>query len=156
IRVKVTAASPAFDGNMANVPIVIDPGSEFLVGAVQFEGREVISSDDMANAVAMKSEMPFDAALVEAARNRLLALYRGRGFASATATPRTSVRESVAHVDVAFVIQEGSQQTVGDIIVSGNTGVDVDVITRAMRLTTGSPLGPEALIRARTRVFNTG
>src|SRR6185295_12308654 len=39
---------------------------------------------------------------------------------------------------------------------SGNAGVDPDVVTRALRLTVGSTLEPTELLRARTRLFDTG
>jgi len=47
-------------------------------------------------------------------------------------------------------------QTIRDIVISGSSNVDQDVVTRAMGLTIGAPLEPAELLRARTRLFNTG
>jgi outer membrane protein insertion porin family len=55
-----------------------------------------------------------------------------------------------------FEIAEGSRQTIGDIVISGNGGIDADVVTRALGLTIGSSLEPAELLRARTRAFDTG
>src|SRR5262249_50640892 len=53
-------------------------------------------------------------------------------------------------------VREGARQTIEDIVVAGNAGIDADVITGALKLATGEPLEPEELVRARTRVYNTG
>jgi outer membrane protein assembly factor BamA len=82
--------------------------------------------------------------------------YRSRGFASPAVTANAAVRDADGRVDLTFEITEGSRQTIEDIVVSGSAGVDTDVVTRALGLTIGASLEPAELLRARTRLFNTG
>jgi outer membrane protein assembly factor BamA len=147
---------PLVEDGVAVVPITVDPGPAFLLGTVAFEGRRALTPEDLADAAGVMTGAPYDPAAIDAARDRLVTLYRRHGFAAATVTPRAAIRPEEPRVDVTFAIQEGAGQTIGDIVVSGNSGVDPDVITRAMRLTVGAPLEPEELLRARTRVFDTG
>ena len=156
LRARVSAGTPLFEADVAVVPITVDPGPEFIVGTVAFEGRQGVPADELANAAPVTPGMPYDSASIDAARDRLVTLYRRRGFASATVTARASIRPSEPRVDVTVEIEEGSRQTIGEIVISGNSGVDAGVITRAMQLSIGSPLEPEELLRARSRVFDTG
>jgi outer membrane protein assembly factor BamA len=138
------------------VPFNVDPGAEFVVGSVTFEGRQNVPSDEVATEVAIPVGSPFNPAEVDQARERLLALYRRHGFASVTVSSGGAVRETEPRVDVTFQVREGARQTIEDIVVAGNAGIDADVITGALKLTTGEPLEPEELVRARTRIYNTG
>ena len=156
LRAKVSAGAPRFEDDVAILPITVDPGPAFVVGIVAFEGRQGVPSEDLADAAAVMPGTPYDPAAIDAARDRLVALYRRHGFASATVTPRATIRPAEPRVDISFAIQEGARQTIGDIVVSGNSGVNADVIARAMRLAVGAPLEPDELLRARTRVFDTG
>jgi outer membrane protein insertion porin family len=44
----------------------------------------------------------------------------------------------------------------GEVVVTGNRAIDADVVVRALALTTGTPLRADEVLRARTRVFDTG
>src|SRR6185369_12977072 len=131
-------------------------GPQFVIATVNFEGRRTLAAEDVAKASAIFVETPYDPALIDAARDRIVGLYRSRGYASPAVVANAAVREGEARVDLTFEITEGARQTIGDIVVSGSTGIDTDVVTRALGLTIGAPLEPAELLRARTRLFNTG
>ncbi len=156
LRAKVTAGTPLVEEGVASVPITVDPGPAFAIGTVAFDGARGVPVDDLRAASGLMPDTPYDPVVVDAARDRLVTLYRRRGFSAGAVTPRAMVRPAEPRVDVTFAIQEGSRQMIGDIVVAGNRGVNADVITRAMRLSIGGPLEPEELLRARTRVFETG
>ena len=113
--------------------------------------------EDVSRVTDITSGSPYDPATVDSTRERIVALYRSRGFASATVTANAAVRGAEPLVDLTFEIAEGSRQTIGDIVVSGNGGVDADVVTRALRLTTGldRSIRPTCCARARAS-FDTG
>jgi outer membrane protein insertion porin family len=99
---------------------------------------------------------PYDPAAIDTARGRMVTLYRSRGFANAAVVANAAIRPNEPEVDLTFEISEGVRQTIGDLQIAGRGEVDEDVVTRALRLTTGATLEPAELLRARTRVFNTG
>ena len=156
LRATVKPTPPVLEGDAAVLPVAVDPGPQFVIATVDFEGRRSVTADDVAKAAAIFVETPYDPALIDAARDRIVGLYRSRGYAAPAVVANAAVRDAEARVDLTFEITEGSRQTIGDIAVSGSAGVDTDVVTRALRLTIGAPLEPAELLRARTRLFNTG
>ncbi|HEY3091969.1 MAG TPA: translocation/assembly module TamB domain-containing protein, partial [Vicinamibacterales bacterium] len=156
LRATVKPAPPVLENGAAVLPIVVDPGPQFVLATIGFEGRRNLPEEDVARAIDVTTGSPYNPAAIDTAREQIGALYRSRGFASAKVTANAAIRESEAGVDLTFEIAEGLHQTIGDVVVSGGGGVDPDVVTRALRLSIGSTLDPAELLRARTRVFNTG
>jgi outer membrane protein assembly factor BamA/autotransporter translocation and assembly factor TamB len=157
LRAKVSVGTPRFEGDLAIVPVTVDSGPSVRIGMVTIEGARVLPVYDLENVAGFMTGAPYDPLAVDAARDRLVAFYRQRGFPLATVTPTAAVSPAEPRADIRFRIQEGPRQTIGDVVVvSGNSGVDADVITRAMGLTTGGPMYPDDLVRARSRVFDTG
>jgi len=156
LRAIVKPAPPVLDGVAAVLPISVEPGPQFVIATVNFEGRRSLPAEEVAKAAAIFEETPYDPAAIDVARDRIAGLYRSRGYASPAILANAAIRDVEARVDLTFEITEGSRQTIGDIVISGSAGVDTDVVTRALRLTLGAPLEPAELLRARTRLFNTG
>ena len=156
LRAQVSAGLPLFEGDTAVVPVRVDAGPVFTVAAIAFEGRETLMLDALREAAEIKEETPYDPALLEAARNRVLALYRREGFAQATVSVRPTVREDASAVDLTFVVAEGARERLEEVVVTGNRSIDTDVVLRSIDLEVGQPLRTEELLQARTRLFNTG
>jgi outer membrane protein assembly factor BamA/autotransporter translocation and assembly factor TamB len=164
LRSKVTAGTPRFDEAMAIVPLTVDAGPVFTIATVTFDfgGGALESSpnglpiDRVREVAAVVEGAPYDPAAPDAARDRLVALYRGEAFPTPAVTVVQTVREGMPLVDVAFVVTEGPRHVLGEAVVSGNRAIDADVIVRALALDVGEPLRAEESLRARTRVFDTG
>jgi len=156
LRASVKPAPPVIENGVAVLPITVDPGPQFVLAAIAFEGRRNVPEEDVARAIDVTAGSPYNPAAIDAARERIVAVFRSHGFASATVTANAAIRDTEPRVDLTFEIAEGFRQTIGDVVVSGNGGVDPDVVTRALQLTVGSTLDPTELLRARTRVFGTG
>jgi outer membrane protein assembly factor BamA len=156
LRARVTAGAPRFEQDVAVVPVSVDAGPAFSMARVAFDGADRISDDVLRDVVALTEGAPYDQAAVDAARDRLAALYRREGFPSATVTARPEIRTDAPEVAVAFVVVESARQVLREVVVAGNRAIDADVIIRALGLTVDAPLRAEDLLRARTRVFDTG
>jgi outer membrane protein assembly factor BamA/autotransporter translocation and assembly factor TamB len=156
LRATVKPAPPVVEETAAILPITIDPGPQLVIATVHVEGTRTVPLYDVEKAAAVSIETPYDPVAIDAARDRIVGFYRSRGYPSPAVTANAAVRDAEARVDLTFEITEGSRQTIEDIVVSGSAGVDTDVVTRALGLTIGAPLEPAELLRARTRLFNTG
>jgi outer membrane protein insertion porin family len=99
--------------------------------------------------------MPYDAAAVDRARERVLRVMRGQGFADARVQVNIQAEPDRGQVTVAFVIQPGPMQVLREIRIAGNRSIDRDVIVRTLDLDVGDPLGTDAWLRARSRLFDT-
>jgi outer membrane protein assembly factor BamA len=153
---RVTAGTPIFEGEMATLPVIVETGSAYTVTNVRFEGISGISAEALHEVAALDAGSPYDPELVEAARNRLVAHYRRTGFSTASVVAKPDVRPDAAAVDVVFLVTEGPQQVLGEIVVTGNRAIDEDVVVRAIALAPGAPLRADDVLQARTRVFDTG
>ena len=156
LRATVRPLPPVLEDGAAVLPIVVDPGPQFVLATINFEGRRNLPEEDTARAIDVTTGSPYNPVAIDRAREQIVALYRSRGFASAAVTANAAIRDTEPGVDLTFEINEGLRQTIGDVMVSGGGGVDPDVVSRALRLTTGATLDPAELLRARQRVFDTG
>jgi len=156
VRAQVTTGAPLFADGTATLPVSVNSGPVFRVASVGFEGAQALPEDTLRKAVALDPEMPYDADAIEAARTRLVALYRGEGFAAARVTVRSNIDPEQPFVAITFVIEDGPRQVLSEIVIAGNRAIDSDVILRALNLSIDAPLRAEEVLQARTRVFETG
>lgn len=151
-----TLTIDATPGPRGTPPLAAAPEPPPAIGQVTFEGASLLPIDRLRDASGLAQGMPADVAAIDSARQRLVALYRGEGFATATVVPRPAPRDGARIVDVAFVVREGPRQLLSEVVVEGNRAIDRDVVERALRLPRGEPLRPAEWLQARSRVFATG
>jgi outer membrane protein assembly factor BamA len=156
LQARVTAGAPLFEGASAVVTVKAAAGPVFTMASIAFEGTEALAIDAVSDAVGLAEGDPYDPAVADAARDRLVALYRRQAYPSPAVTVRPSVRTDARAVDLTFAIDAGVRQTLGEVVVSGNRAIDSDVIVRALELPLNEPLRAEPLLQARRRVFDTG
>jgi outer membrane protein assembly factor BamA len=156
LRAEVTVGAPAFEGASATVPVKVVPGPIFTVAGVSFIGAGAVAMDTLSDTADIESGSSYDPALADAARDRLVALYRREGFPVPSVTVQQMVYPETPFVDLAFAIDPGRRQVIGEVVVSGNRAIDTDVIVRALQLSPDRPLRTEESLQARRRVFDTG
>ena len=156
LRARVTAGAPLFEGTSAVVALTVDAGQVFTVARISFEGAGGLAAEELRNAAALEEGMAYDPAAADAARDRLVAVHRREGFTAAVVSINQVVRTDAPLVDVTFAINPGMRQVLGEIVVTGNRGIDTDVIVRALQLEVNQPMRAEASLQARRRVFDTG
>jgi outer membrane protein assembly factor BamA len=147
---------PREESGVAVLPVAIEPGPLFVIDQVTFTGASRIEPERLRVETSLDQGDPYIPAEVEAARRRVDATYRQEGFVTTRVTTLPSVDRGSQRVSVGFTIEEGPQQVLREIIVNGNRSIDADVITRAMDLTVGEPMGADAWLQARARLFDTG
>ena len=115
-RVQAAAGLPVFTDGTAVLPVRVDPGPVVIVAGVEFEGARTLPVDTLREAAALDQEIPYDPALIEAARDRLVAFYRREGFAGATVTARAKLDADSSLVEITFLIEEGPRQVLSEIL----------------------------------------
>ena len=156
LRVRVTAGAPLFEGTSAVIPLTVEAGQIVTIASITFEGAEGVTIEMLHETVGLQEGMPYDLVAADAARDRLIALYRREGFPSPAVTARQTIRTDTPFVDLTFAINAGMRQVLGEIVVTGNRAIDTDVIVRALVLTLNAPLRDQESLQARRRVFDTG
>jgi outer membrane protein assembly factor BamA/autotransporter translocation and assembly factor TamB len=159
LRARVTVGAPMFEPGppaVAVVPVTVDAGPALTIAGVSFDGAARLADSILRDATALPEGIPYDPIEVDAARNRLVALYRREGFPSAGVTAHPNVRTDSPRVDLAFVVMEGAREVLDEVVVTGNRAIDADVVTRALGLEVNAPLRADELLQGRARIFETG
>jgi outer membrane protein assembly factor BamA len=156
LAAEVRTNPPRIESGVAVLPVTIDAGPQFVIEEVTFTGANRIAIDRLREAASLDRGDPYIPAELEAARRRVDVAYRREGFVTTRVTAQPGVDRGSQRVSIAFTIEEGPQQRLREITVSGNRGIDTDVITRAIDLAVGDPIGADAWLEARARLFDTG
>ncbi|HLV94910.1 MAG TPA: POTRA domain-containing protein [Candidatus Acidoferrales bacterium] len=124
----------------------VNRGVRHKVEAVYFQGNHYFDDDKLAASVVVKkagflSRGSFSNDLVRTSQNALLALYKDAGFAD------VKVQTRVDEVDVTFIVEEGPQNHVNSIRLSGNdTQSFVSLISKhPLHSQPGKPYSPRAV-----------
>lgn len=151
----VTVTPPRIDGTAAVVQVVVRAGPVVTVRDVRFTGAADVPSERLQQAAGLELGAPYDAVAVDRARERVTRVIRGEGFASARVEVNVEADADGRQVALAFTIDEGPRQVLGEIRVMGNRSIDLDVIIRTLDLEVGDPLGVDTWLQARSRLFDT-
>jgi outer membrane protein assembly factor BamA/autotransporter translocation and assembly factor TamB len=143
------------EGSAAVVPVEVRAGPIVTIRDVRFDGATHVAAERLQQAAAIEPGAPYDPAAVNLARERVGRMLRGEGFAEARVDVKAEAEIGRPQVTVVFVIDEGPRQVLRDIVVMGNRSIDRDAVVRALDLRIGDPLGADAWLQARSRLFST-
>jgi outer membrane protein assembly factor BamA/autotransporter translocation and assembly factor TamB len=155
-QASVSVGAPFFQETVAGVPVTVNPGPQFRVGMVGFEGASSIPLTDLGAETRLEEGAFYRVEDIAVAQMRLQTRYRQEGFTTASFDSRETVREAEGRIDVTFVVQEGARQVVQEIAISGVRSVDEDVVKDTLRLKVGDPLRTSDWLEARRRLFESG
>jgi hypothetical protein len=93
---------------------------------------------------------------VGAARARVIALYRKRGFNAAQVRLDGEIRTRTAQVDVRLTIDEGAQQVIREVVAEGADPATRRALDHAVTLKPGQPVVLEDWATIRKRLYGTG
>jgi outer membrane protein insertion porin family len=103
------------DGDHILVKVVENPTIERMA----FEGNKKIKDDDLEKTTQSKERGPLARAIVQGDVERIIALYRQRGYFDAKVEPKT-IKAKNDRVSLVFEIKEGEKLAVRQILFAGN------------------------------------
>jgi outer membrane protein assembly factor BamA/autotransporter translocation and assembly factor TamB len=156
LNARVVVAPPPEGVVAAATTVAVTPGARFFVRDVRFVGGGRLDAAAVTGAtMPVAPGVPYDPAAVEAGRDRIVRVYRREGFPDVQVKADAAVAAADPEVAVVYTIAEGPRRTLGEVVIRGNRNTDADVIARAIGLTVGEPLGADAWLDARARLFDT-
>jgi outer membrane protein assembly factor BamA/autotransporter translocation and assembly factor TamB len=155
LSADVFVGPPRIEGRTAAVVFRVTPGPAFSLRDVRFVDAGALDAELLRGAAGLVGGAAYDVAGVEAARVRVTRLYRREGFADARVSLEPIVDRNAGLVSVAFLVEAGPRQILREVSVQGSRAIRTEVVTRALGLTVGEPLGADAWLQARTRLFDT-
>ncbi len=136
-RVALKRLDWSEDRSEVTVTMLVDEGPRYTVRSLRVEGAVVITPEellaDQPVAVGAAWRKP-DA--IRALR-RMKDLYGRRGYIDADVEPQETFDIAEPLVDVVFKVDEGSQKSVRDVIIRGNSGTREGVIRRYLTVQPG-------------------
>jgi len=142
-------------GDLA-VYITIDEGPQYFISHLQIDGIEHLDRAALATKLSSAAGQPFSEFNVALDRDAILAAYSEKGFPNATFEWSSTPAAAPHQLDVHYAIQEGRQQFVRAVIVSGNRNTRTDLIDRNITLHPGDPLSPSEMTAIQRRLYDLG
>ncbi len=145
------------EGDLA-VKLEIQEGPQYLVDRVQVEGVEKLDKGRILAKLTSAEGQPFSEFNVAVDRDTILAEYFLNGFPGATFEWSSKPAAKPARVDVVFVVHEGRQQFVRQVLIDP-AGLKVTrpaMVARSLQLNPGDPLSPTAITDTQRRLYDLG
>ena len=139
-------------GSKVIVIIPVKEGPQAKVRDVKFEGMEFFETEYALNKLKLVPGTPFDSAILEADKRRLLILYADYGFPYAKISQkieRAGPGSGAGDAVIKYSIQEGARVTVGETLIRGNYETKGRVLTREVEIQSGEPFGYSGLLASR-------
>ena len=143
-----------YNGIIGSIAVFIDikEGPQYFIDSLQVDGLDHLNKEEVLARLSSVAGQPFSEFNVAVDRDAILARYNEKGFPNAT-FEWNSTPASVPHrVDLRFVIHEGEQQFVRQVLVTGNKVTKDQLIFRNLRLNPGDPLSPTAITETQRRL----
>jgi len=138
------------------VHLTITEGPQYLIDSLQVDGIERLNKVDILNKLSSVADQPFSDYNVAVDRDAILDRYFENGFPKVTFEWSYTAAARPNRVELHYVIHEGEQQFVREVLVSGNKVTRDRLIFRNLRLNPGDPLSPTAITETQRRLYDLG
>ena len=136
--------------------LTIDEGEPYDVGKIDVAGDLLVPREDLLRLVGTRSGDRFSKSKLQGDMNRLLDVYKDRGYAYANVTPDTAVDPEKKIVDLTYTFQKGQPVTIERIEVVGNNKTRDKVVRREMRINEGDLYSGSGVRLSKARVTALG
>ena len=125
------------DKRFIYLTLTVDEGEPYDVGKIDVSGDLLIPREDLLKLVGTKSSERFSKSKLQSDMNRLLDVYKDKGYAYANVTPETAVDAEKKLVDLTYNFQKGNLVSIERIEITGNNKTRDKVIRRELRINEG-------------------
>jgi outer membrane protein assembly factor BamA/autotransporter translocation and assembly factor TamB len=154
LRPEITIGPLEIDGTEGILPVRIVEGPQAQITSVSWTGVPTEHEYIVKGSLGLQLPQAFLTADVNGARRRVERAYQTIGFNNVDVqlTPQIGPDDSVA---LTFAIEEGPQQILQEVTVTGNAQTAGTVITEALHFEIGKPVNRDEWAQARKRLYDT-
>jgi outer membrane protein assembly complex protein YaeT len=156
IEAQIEADEIRFVEDEAVLPLRVEEGRQYSFGDITLSGVTGADEGAVRSAIALGEGVRYDPEQVPEMRRRVETYYRRLGFNAARTTTTTSVDRDRPRVHVTVRVDEGPQQVLASVQVTGAERTQPRVINRAVTLEEGEPVDIAEVYRSRKRLYDTG
>jgi beta-lactamase regulating signal transducer with metallopeptidase domain len=131
-------------GNPGETKVVIQifEGPKVKIGSINFVGNEFASSAILRTHIATRKPIPglfgkYHRDMLEDDKQKLMEYYQSHGFFEVKVTPVTRAGSDPGKIELTFVVHEGMQYKVRDVIIEGNSKIKTATLKDDLELHSG-------------------
>jgi outer membrane protein insertion porin family len=136
--------------------INIAEGPQYFIHNLDVEGIEKLEKAQILSALSSDEGQPFSEYNVAVDRDTILEQYSTKGFPNATFEWSSKPASEPHQVDLKFVVHEGQQQFVRDILITGLQNTRMSLVDSNLQMKPGDPLSPTAMRDTQHRLYDLG
>lgn len=125
--------------------LTISEGPQYIVSSLDVRGAKKLDLTRTIKSLSSQPDQPFSEFNVASDRETILGQYGQHGFAHTTFEWDSKPGPAPHTVDLEFTIDEGEQQFVRDVVISGLQTTRPSLVDKQLELGPGSPLSPAAM-----------
>jgi outer membrane protein insertion porin family len=143
-------------GKIRNISIFIyiEEGPQYLIHTLTLKGVEHLDREKMLAMLSSVENQPFSEYNVAVDRNAILAQYFENGFSDSTFEWSSKPAADPHRLDLEFVVDEGTQEFVRQVMFSGNRFTRPSLINHLIELNPGDPLSPTKMTDTQRRLYD--
>lgn len=138
----------------ATVTIPLAEGPRYRVASVKFEGNTAMKPEELLAKSELKADEPYELPLRKVSLEQLRELYYAAGFREAQV--EAGIARQDGKVEVTYRINQGPQEVVEKIEISGNDATSERLVRSQLALKAGDILEPEKVTGSRRNLYSTG
>jgi outer membrane protein assembly complex protein YaeT len=142
-------------GNLA-VFIAIQEGPQYFIHSLDVQGIAKLDKGQLLSQLAAGEGQPFSEYNVAVDRDSILQQYSTRGFPNAMFEWNSKPASQAHQMDLTYVIHEGQQEFVRDILIGGLENTRRSLVDSKMLLKAGDPLSPTAMRDTQRHLYDLG
>jgi len=142
-------------GHLA-VFISIQEGAQYFIHNLDVQGIVKLDKAQLLSQLSSVEGQPFSEYNVAIDRDSILQQYSTRGFPNATFEWSSKPASDAHQIDLTYVIHEGQQEFVRDILISGLQRTRRSLVDSMMSLKPGDPLSPTAERETQRKLYDLG
>ena len=157
-KVVIGESTPIYNSERTGITITIpiQEGQRYTVGAIDFSGNTVHSSEKLLKAVELKTGKLYKQEKYDETIRNLRELYFDNGYLYAQIEPKETIDEKAGNIRYEFDITEGHVVYIDRVFVEGFQKTKEKIFTREILLKPGDPFSSSKLRRSQERIFNLG
>ena len=136
--------------------IAIQEGPQYFIHSLDVQGAAKLDKVELLSQLSSVEGQPFSEYNVAVDRDTILQQYSKGGFPNATFEWSSKPASEAHQIDLTYVIHEGQQEFVRDILISGLKNTRRSLVDSKMLLKAGDPLSPNAMRESQRKLYDLG
>ncbi|HXM46193.1 MAG TPA: POTRA domain-containing protein [Bryobacteraceae bacterium] len=136
--------------------ISIQEGPQYFIHSLDVQGAAKLDKAQLLSALSSVEGQPFSEYNVAVDRDTILQQYSAKGFPNATFEWSSKPASGPHQTDLTYVIHEGQQEFVREILISGLQNTRRSLVDSKMLLKAGDPLSPTAMRETQRKLYDLG